>query len=198
MSDFPETRDSLIQSLVNPANEKAWTEFEQLYTPVVLAMAKRRGMQDADARDVSQQVLISVSRAVADWQPGKDKPPFRAWLSVVARNAITKVLARVPSDRGAGSTSVLQRLNAEPDPSASAEMARAARRQIILALAEQVRNEFSPEIWEAFWLSAIEGLSVSEVVKKLGKSPGAIYVARYRVIARMRDCFQRQTSEWDI
>lgn len=198
MSEFPETRDSLIQSLGDPANEKAWTEFEQLYTPVVLAMAKRRGMQDADARDVSQQVLISVSRAVADWQPGQGKPPFRAWLSVVARNAITKALARAPSDRGAGSTSVLSRLNAEPDPSASAEMARAARRQLILTLVEQVRNEFSPEVWEAFWLSAIEGLPVSEVAGTLRKSPGAIYVARYRVIARIRDCFHRQTREWDI
>ncbi len=92
MSDFPETSHSLIARVKDLADGTAWTEFLGIYRPVVYRLGRKRGMQDADAQDVTQRVFLSVSQAIDGWEPGPNGPPFRAWLVTVTRNAITIAL----------------------------------------------------------------------------------------------------------
>ena len=119
MHEFPDTSHSLIFRVKNPADGAAWTEFLGIYQPVVFRMARRRGLQDADAQDVMQQVFLSISKSIEGWTPGDLQPPFRAWLTTIARNAITKALTRRPRDSATGSTSMVDLLEAQPDPRAT-------------------------------------------------------------------------------
>ncbi|MCA8994400.1 MAG: sigma-70 family RNA polymerase sigma factor [Planctomycetaceae bacterium] len=198
MAHFPETSLSLITQVKDPANSAAWVEFLELYEPVVYRMARGRGLQDADAQDIVQQVFTSIAGAVDRWTAGEDRPPFRAWLTTIVRNAINKLLSRLPRDRASGGSSVLQRLHSEPNPDdITAEIAIETRRQIVFHACELIRHEFSEATWHVFWQTAVEGVSVAEVAKASGKSAGAIYVAKYRVIARLKESISHMTTDWD-
>lgn len=199
MPEFPETCHSLIARVKDPADGAAWTEFLGIYQPVVLRMARRRGLQDADAQDVMQQVFLSISKSIEGWVPGDLQPPFRAWLTTVARNAITKALVRRPHDVATGSTSIVELLEAQPDPQeTTAEILEEARKELIRWAAEQIRSEFSEATWNVFWQTAIEGVPIAEVAKSTGRSAGAVYVARYRVIARLKEKVLEVSQLWDL
>ena len=199
MHEFPDTSHSLIFRVKNPADGAAWTEFLGIYQPVVFRMARRRGLQDADAQDVMQQVFLSISKSIEGWTPGDLQPPFRAWLTTIARNAITKALTRRPRDAATGSTSMVKLLDAQPDPQATtAEILAEARKELIRWATEQIRSEFSEATWNAFWRTAIEGVPIAEVTKSTGRSAGAVYVARYRVIARLKEKVLEVSQLWDL
>ncbi len=199
MPEFPTTIHSLIARVKDPADEAAWTEFLGIYQPVVWRMARRRGLQDADAQDVVQQVFLSISKSIDGWVPNDLQPPFRAWLTTIARNAITKALTRRPRDAATGSTSMVDLLNAQPDPQeTTAEILAEARKERVRWAAEQIRSEFSEATWNVFWLTAIEGVPIADVAKSTGRSAGALYVARYRVIARLKEKVAEVSQLWDM
>ncbi len=199
MDEFPDTSHSLIFRVKNPADGAAWTEFLGIYQPVVFRMARRRGLQDADAQDVIQQVFLSISKSIEGWVPSDLQPPFRAWLTTIARNAITKALTRRPRDAATGSTSMVDLLEAQPDPQeTTAEILAEARKELVRWATEQIRSEFSEATWNAFWRTAIEGVPIAEVAKSTGRSAGAVYVARYRVIARLKEKVLEVSQLWDL
>ena len=166
MHEFPETSHSLIARVKDLGDGAAWTEFLGIYQPVVLRMARRRGLQDADAQDVMQQVFLSISRSIEGWIPGDLQPPFRAWLTTIARNAITEALTRRPRDVASGWTSIVDLLKAQPDPQATtAEILAEARKELIRWATEQIRSEFREATWNVFWRTAIEGVPIAEVAK---------------------------------
>jgi RNA polymerase sigma-70 factor, ECF subfamily len=199
MPEFPETSHSLIARVKDLGDGAAWTEFLGIYQPVVFRMARRRGLQDADAQDVMQQVFLSISKSIEGWIPGDLQPPFRAWLTTIARNAITKALTRRPRDAATGSTSMVELLDAQPDAQATtAEILAEARKELIRWATEKIRSEFSEATWNVFWLTAIEGVPIAEVAKSTGRSAGAVYVARYRVIARLKEKVLEVSQLWDL
>ncbi len=200
MWDFPETNHSLIARVKDLADGAAWTEFLGIYRPVVYRLARKRGMQDADAHDVTQRVFLSISQAIESWEPGANRPPFRAWLVTVTQNAVTKALARRRPDVGAGTSSVMELLEALPadDPLATAEFERESRREALRWASEQIRSEFSETTWMLFWKTAVEGSSIAEVAAATGRSAGAIYMARFRVLQRMKQKVQEVSQHWEL
>ncbi len=199
VSEIPDTRASLLLRIRDPADHAAWNEFAATYQPVIYRMARRRGLQDADAHDLVQQVMASVSRAVAEFDPDRRQGRFRSWLSTVTRNAIIDNLRRNRPDRGTGGTSMLQQLQAVPldDEAAELELQQEVRRQLFRQAAGVVREEFTPETWQAFWLTTVERVSVPEAARRLTREPGSIYAARSRVMRRLRDAILRleQTND---
>jgi RNA polymerase sigma-70 factor (ECF subfamily) len=199
MPEFPETSHSLIARVKDLRNGAAWTEFLGIYQPVIFRMARRRGLQDADAHDVIQQVFLSISKSIEGWTPGDLQPPFRAWLTTIARNAITKALTRRPRDVATGSTSMVELLDAQPDSQeTTAEILAEARKELIRWATEQIRSEFSEATWNTFWRTAIEGVPITEVAKSTGRSAGSVYVARYRIIARLKEKVLEVSQLWDL
>ncbi len=202
MSLFPETNAALIAKVKDLGDGHSWTEFLGIYEPAIAQMARRRGMQDADVSDVVQQVLTSVARSIEDWMPRDGGPPFRAWIAAIARNAISNALARKPIDAATGGTSAFARLHSLPAQASldatRAELDGEARKHAVLWAAEQIRHEYSPEVWQCFALTALHGRSVSDVAAELNRSSGSIYVARYRIIARLKEKVQELSQAWDI
>lgn len=184
----PETRESLIARVKDPADAAAWTEFLAIYRPVVYRLARRR-MQDADAQDVAQRVLLAVSQAIGRWEPGPDQPPFRAWLAKIARNAILNAVSRRKPDMGSGSTSLIEVLNqqAREDPDTTAELLVESRRETLRWVTEQIRTEFSEATWKLFWETAVLGKSIAEVAHSSRRTVGAVYMARFKVMQRLKE-----------
>jgi RNA polymerase sigma-70 factor (ECF subfamily) len=187
----PVTRASLIVKLRDPGDETAWSEFVALYEPLVYRLVRKKGLQDADAHDLCQEVFKAVAQAVDRWEPGRGS--FRGWLSRITRNLLINFLTRGRyQPRGSGATSVMEWLDAQPAPDPSASASASAlfeaeyHRRIFQSAAELVRKEFNPATWQAFWQTAVENRPPSQVALELGLSTGAVYIARSRVLARLR------------
>src|SRR6516164_7838440 len=86
MTLTPTTRASLLLRLCDSEDHEAWVEFVTLYEPVIYRSLRQRGMQDADARDVMQDLLLAVSRSIDRWESRAGQGSFRGWLRRVARN----------------------------------------------------------------------------------------------------------------
>ena len=107
MGSTPETRPSLLIRVRDPADQAAWQEFVEIYQPVILRLARRKGMQAADADDVAQEILVAVARAVEQREHDPKRAKFRTWLGRVAHNAILNALTRGRPDRGSGDPALL-------------------------------------------------------------------------------------------
>jgi len=115
MSQWPETSDSVILRIRDPLDALAWSQFMAIYKPVVYRLARRRGLQHADAEDLCQRVFMSVVKAVENWEVQEDGPRFRNWLNRVARNAILSAITRVKPDRAMGGSIAADVLLEIPD-----------------------------------------------------------------------------------
>lgn len=185
----PETRKSLLLRLQGSSHCDAWEEFGLIYEPLVYRMARTRGLQHADAADVVQEVLSSVARAIGSFDPAVERGSFRGWLFKITRNAIVNSFQRRKGPQGTGDSATMQRLCQEPDPNSDAlpDFELEYRKEIFQLATKRVRNVVSEDMWNAFWMVSIECLSYEDAARKLGKSPGAVRIARCRVLARLRD-----------
>src|SRR5215831_8082780 len=117
MSEPPTTRPSLLVRLRDPLDERAWAEFVAIYGPLVHRLARQRGLQDADAADLVQEVFRAVAGAIERYDPDPEKGSFRGWLSTIARNLIVNLLnAQRRHPRGTGDSAIRQLLEAQPAP----------------------------------------------------------------------------------
>lgn len=194
----PTTRRSLVLRLKDPDDEAAWQEFVEIYQPLIYKLARNKGLQDADADDLCQDVLRAVASAVGRWDPDPAKGRFRGWLFRIARNLVVNFLSdqrRQP--RGSGRTSVHELLEARPqnDTGAEAEFAMEFKRRAFHWAAEQVKHEFADNTWRAFWMTGVENIPVAKAAETLGLSPGAVYIARSRVLARLRERVEQLTQD---
>src|SRR5262245_30775776 len=114
MDDLPDTRPSLLIRIRDVQDRAAWRQFVHIYAPVVYCYARKRGLQDADAADLSQDVLRAVVTAIGRLDYDPQRGSFASWLFTIARRKLHDALARRPA-RGSGDTGVQARLEHQPD-----------------------------------------------------------------------------------
>jgi RNA polymerase sigma factor (sigma-70 family) len=186
MSEIPRTRASLLVRLRDARDAEAWRLFAGLYGPLIYRFGRRHHLQDADAADLTQDVLQSVSTAVArlEYDPGRGS--FRGWLFTLVHRRLADLLARQQRQGRASGDSdtrdLLQNLPAEEEDHWNREY----EQRLFAWAAGKARREFALSTWRAFWQTAVRGQGAQEVGKALGLSVGAVYVARSRVQARLR------------
>jgi RNA polymerase sigma-70 factor (ECF subfamily) len=183
------TRYSLLLRIQDPQNHAAWLEFLAIYEPLVYRLARRKGLQDADARDLCQDVFRAVAGAAGRWTPDPARGSFRGWLYRIARNLLLNSL-RTRRRQGlvTGEAALGQLLEVQPadgDELAS-DIETEYRRRLFQLAAQSVEREFTRSTWQAFWQTAVLAREVSRVAAELGISPGAVYIARSRVLARLK------------
>jgi RNA polymerase sigma-70 factor (ECF subfamily) len=189
MTSPPETRASLILRLPDAADAAAWEELVDVYGPLVYRLACRQGLQPADADDLVQEVFASVARSVERWLENPDRGRFRAWLLRIARNTAINFLTRRrhrPLAAGDDNSAFLDRI-AAPGEDASSEFDLEYRREVFHWAAEQVRECVAERTWLAFWLTSVEDRTIANVAEELGMNVGSVYIARSRVMARLRE-----------
>lgn len=189
MTTTPTTRASLLLKIRDPHDHEAWVEFVILYEPVIYRMLKKLGLQDADALEVMQELLLAVSRSVDRWTPGSEYGSFRGWLRRVTRNLVVNWVRR--RNRQLVTTSLdLDSLLFEGESIESDESRQfdsEVHRSLFHRASDQVRSDVQPLTWQAFWEVAVSGREVSDVAARLGLTAGAVRVAKCRVIARLRE-----------
>ena len=188
MNESPTTRLSLLVRLRNADDPQAWEDFVNLYAPLVYALARRHGLQDADAADLTQDVLRALVRAVPQFRYDPARGRFRGWLFTVARNQLRKFLqARRRQPIGSGDPEADQLIQQQPAEEEVATWEREYQARLFDLASQRVRRCFRPATWEAFWRSTVQGEDASAVGASLGMSVGAVYIARTRVLARIRE-----------
>jgi RNA polymerase sigma-70 factor (ECF subfamily) len=152
-------------------------------------LAQQNGFQHADAQDLTQEVFAAVGKAIDRFDPGPEKGSFRGWLYRVARNLMINFLTRKKGPRGTGDTAIQQLLNQQPaaDEEATTLFEMEYQREVFRWAAQRVRQDFQEETWRAFWMTGVEGESIEDVARILGKTPGAIRIARCRILACLKE-----------
>ena len=197
MAALPDTQQDLIARLREIDSDTAWETFLGIYEPAIFRFAKSRGLQDADARDVTQQVLIAVHNNILDWDPDRETGSFRGWLFRVTRNLASKAL-REKRKRRLSTDMADHSLESEPrDDETSSVLLLEYRRGLFRWAASVVRGQFEPKTWQAFWQTGIEGQRPAQVADDLQMTVGAVYAAKCRVMTRMKEAVER-LSDSDI
>jgi RNA polymerase sigma factor (sigma-70 family) len=184
---------SLVVRLRDRNDAEAWDQFIDIYAPLIYGLARKRGLQDADAADLTQDVLRIVAASACRLEYGGGKSTFRGWLFTVVRNKLHDFFGR---GRRAGCITG----NAQAEELASQQAAaddfdtwsRDYEQQLFACACEVVRPSVETTTWQAFWQSAVEGKPGKTVAEELGMSVASVYVAKSRVLARLR----KQIAEW--
>ena len=192
MNNSPTTRTSLLLRLRDTHDLPAWDQFVGLYAPLVYGFARRKGLQDADAADIAQDVLTSVAQQMRQWQYTPERGSFRGWLFTIARNRLKNWLASAARRMdGTGGDDNLEAIQSHPMPvSDTADWDAEYARHVFHWAAAIVRQQVAEQTWQAFELTAVEGRSGTETAESLGMSVGAVYLARSRVMSRLKELVQ--------
>jgi RNA polymerase sigma factor (sigma-70 family) len=180
----PNTRPSLLVRIRDGRDAEAWRVFVDVYTPVVYHFCRRSGLQDADAADVTQNVLSEVSRSIPSFQYQPEKGRFRDWLHALARRCLGRYWQRRAGREPGGE------VLANPDPAApedAADWNAQIQSRLLKVALERIRPNFEPLTWQAFELSWLSNVGAAEVSARLEVSVEMVYVARSRVLKALRE-----------
>ena len=180
------TSVSLLQRVKDPRDEMAWGEFVRLYAPLVYSYGRKRGLQDSDAADLAQDVLRIAAEKMDNFQYDPARGSFRGWLLTVTLNQLRR-LSKSHQDRGTGRSSIVTLLHQQPTKQEETSWDVESKTQILRWASEQVCSEFKPQTWQAFLLTAVQQIPAAEVASQLRMSVGSVYVAKSRVINRLRE-----------
>jgi RNA polymerase sigma factor (sigma-70 family) len=195
MAKAPLTRASLLVRIKDFADRQAWERFVELYAPLVYGFARKRGLQEADAGDLTQDVLRAVAAAAERLDYDPQRGTFRSWLYTVTCNKFHDFnRGRERLCQGSGDSAVQAVLNEQPARDDD-QWEEEYRQRVFAWASDQIRNEFEEATWKAFHQVAVEGRSTRDTAAALGLSVGAVYIAKSRVLSRLREAVQEQTEE---
>jgi RNA polymerase sigma-70 factor, ECF subfamily len=175
--------DRLRQPKDDPDRQRAWDRFVELYGPLLLYWARRRGLAEDEARDFVQDLFLRLLEKLPQfsYEPGKR---FRGWLYTVTQHCWCDRRRRhgkepVAADGGPEKLAV---------PDHVEEFREAEHRSYLLRRAlELMQTDFELTTWKACWAVVAEGRPAAEVAAELGLTVNAVYVARFKVLRRLRD-----------
>lgn len=191
------TSTSLLEGLRREGDERAWREFCSRYEPVLLALARRAGFREQDARDVVQETLIAFLEGFRAGRYERERSRLRSWLKGIVVNKIRETRRRLakPEIQVADKTDATAFMDAVPDDYELTDVFDEEwEQQVLTECLREVRNQVDAPTFQAFELYAIENWPPEKVAKHLGISRNAVYISKSRVLSRLRD-LQKEVSE---
>jgi RNA polymerase sigma-70 factor (ECF subfamily) len=168
----------------------AWERLVHLYAPLVLRWCRAGGLQEQDVADVFQEVFQAVLLHVEGFRKERQGDTFRGWLRRITQNKVRDHFRRLGREaRGAGGSSAQERLGKLPGPPPVEDDLTPqddGERHLFARALDLIRGEFEARTWAAFWRTAVEGRAARDVAAELSMTPGAVRVAKSRVLHRLR------------
>jgi RNA polymerase sigma-70 factor (ECF subfamily) len=196
MGDSGVTRPSLLVRIRDAEDRQAWDQFAEVYVPLIYGFTRKQGLQDADACDLTQEVLRAVSQAIRQLDYDRRQGTFRGWLFTIVRNELRDFHNRRQRvAQGSGDTQMHNLLAQQADAQQASCWDAEWEQQLFQAAARQVRTEVEAATWQAFWRTAIEGRSGKDVAAELKISAAAVYLAKGRVMARLKERVRTLAAE---
>jgi RNA polymerase sigma-70 factor, ECF subfamily len=184
------TQISLLERLRQPDEQEAWARFVELYTPLLYYWARRAGLQDADAADLVQDVFATLVRKLPEFVYDRNKS-FRQWLRTVTLNKWRDRLKRGHKMQQLPEAA----LSELAEPNGADPFWETEYRQHLVSRALQIlQTEFQPATWKAFWEFVACGRPARQVAAELGITENAVYIAKCRVLRRLREEFAGMTE----
>lgn len=198
LTDPSLTRASLVFRLRDRNDNDAWQQFLDLYGQTIFQFVRSRGLQDADAADLVQEVFRRVGNAIGRLDYEKQKGGFRAWLFAITRNCLNtyfkkqqRVVQGINDSNSGGMLGQFANEKDELDERWELEF----QRQLMAKAIATIRPKTEPSTWAAFEMTAIQNQTADEAAGVLGMSRGAVYVARSRVTSKLREEVKRLMDE---
>jgi RNA polymerase sigma-70 factor (ECF subfamily) len=179
----PDTSASLLERARAAGDDGAWRALVSLYTPLLHVWLGSAGLQPADRDDLTQRTLEVLVRQLPTFQHTGRTGAFRAWLRGITTNLLREFWRTRPTP---ASESVLEQL-ADPGGRLSVIWDEQHDRHVLHALLDQIRPEFESTTWAAFQRTALDGAAPRAVAAELGITTNAVFIAKSRVLARLRE-----------
>ena len=184
-----ETSLSLLERVRHSPENEDWTRLADLYAPLVRVWLRRYDVQDSDANDLVQEVLLTVSRELGTFEHRGQPGAFRGWLKAILINRLRRFWrARDRRPQARGDTDIDARIAQLDDP--ASEMSRIWDREhdqyVLRQLLTLAEPHFEPNTWKAFCRVALEGAKPDVVAQEMGISLNSVCLAKSRVIRRLR------------
>lgn len=174
------THPSLLVRLRDHSDSSAWSSFVEVYTPLIYDFCRTRGLSAADAGDIAQEVLLRVAKGIRSFNYDRQKGLFRDWLARIVLNEIRRSATKTKGTPMPVDTTELDSASIKDDWDE-----RFQQHAFRVAL-ERAKTHFTEDTWLLFEMSWMQNKPVGEVAEKAGVSLQQIYVARSRVLNRLR------------
>ena len=184
-----ETSLSLLERLRQSPENESWNRLVELYTPLIRAWLRRYDVQDSDANDLVQDVLLAVSKDLSKFEHAGHPGAFRGWLKTILINRLRKFWrARDRRPQARGDSDIDARLAQLDNP--ASEMSQIWNREhdqyVLRQLMALTEPHFEPNTWKAFCRVALDGAKADAVAQEMGISRNAVVIAKCRVLHRLR------------
>ena len=178
-----ETPISLLERLRRHPDEQHWERFVVLFTPLLSRWGNRLGIPASDTEDLLQEVFTILFRKLPEFRYDPTKS-FRAWLWTVFHHQTLAWRKRQTRNLPLS----VHQLESLASPDSVAEASEAEYRRVLIDRVLQiVQTDFPPQTWQIFWQVTVEGKPGVEVARHFGVTPNVVYLARGRVLARLRE-----------
>lgn len=186
--DLTKVSSASLLERIRLHDRDAWDRFVELYVPTIYDICRRSGIQAADADDVVQEVLQSVSRGLNNFKKEREGDSFRGWLYRIVQNKIRDWFRRsVTQPPGVGGSDFNRTLDQIPEEVSDSTLSNGTFSDPALTRAlDLIRNEFQERTWTAFWRLTVDRQSAADVAAALGMKINAVRQAKFRILQRLR------------
>jgi RNA polymerase sigma-70 factor (ECF subfamily) len=183
------TSQSLLERLRDRTDAQAWQRLLAVYEPWLRGWLSRHDLQAADVEDVLQEILTVVSAKLPEFVHNGQPGAFRTWLRAILTNQVRHFLRGQRTRQAVLSTHAgtdwLEQLD-DPQSDLSRQWDQEHDQQLVRRMLASIQAEFNPTTWQVFQMLVLEDRPTAEVAQQLGLTPNAVYVAKARVLARLR------------
>jgi RNA polymerase sigma-70 factor (ECF subfamily) len=189
------TTTLILEGLANSENSQAWSGFVGYFKPILVGFARKSGLNQQAAEDFAQQALLEFFKSYRTGRYDREKGRLSHWLFGIARKVLSQTFRRSKPEKVATdlqrSTSDSQPLENFADPSAAEDLWQQQWEKMVMQICmDRARKEFDEKTFAAFEMYALQDLEPTEVAKRLGLSRNAVYIAKSRILSRLRELIE--------